>query len=82
MVETKQSRYVIVVGLQKRESSGACYIAIDGYSTILRSKAAKFQSVADAQAFAEVSRNASNGHTYIHQQDFTHGELEGQAPFE
>ena len=78
----KQSRYVIVAGPQKRGASGACYIALDGYSTILRSKAAKFQSVADAQAFANVSRIALNGHTCINRQEFTHGELEEQAPFE
>jgi hypothetical protein len=48
----------------------------------LKSKAARFQSFADAQAFAEVSRVALNDHTYINQEDFTEVELMGQAPFE
>ena len=82
MAKTKQSRYVICAGPQKRVASGSCYIALDGYSTILKSKAARFQSFADAQAFAEVSRVALNSHTYINQEEFTDGELKGQAPFE
>jgi len=82
MEKTKQSRYVIFAGPQKQGASGACYIAMDGYSTILKWKAARFQSVADAQAFAEVSRIVLNGHSYINQEDFTDGELKGEAPFE
>jgi hypothetical protein len=78
MAKTKQSRYVIFAGPQQRLESGSCYIALDGYSTILKSKAARFQSCADAQAFAEVSRVALND-TYIHQEDFTEVELMGQA---
>ena len=82
MAKTKQSRHVIFAGPQKEGASGACYIALDGYSTIQKSKAARFQSFADAQAFAEVSRIALNDHTYINQEEFTDGELKGQAPFE
>ena len=82
MAKTKQSRHVIIAGHQNQGASGPCYIAIDGYSTILKSKAARFQSIADAQAFAEVCRIALNDHTYINQQDFSDGELKGQAPFE
>jgi hypothetical protein len=81
MAKTKQSRYVICAGSQQRLESGSCYIALDGYSTILKSKAARFQSFADAQAFADVSCVALNDHTY-NQEDFTEGELMGQAPFE
>jgi len=82
MAKPKQSWHVIFAGPQKQGTSSACYIALDGYSTILKSKAARFQSFADAQAFAEVSRIALNDHTYINQEDFTDGELKGQAPFE
>lgn len=82
MAKTKQSRYVIFTGPQKRVESGSCYIALDGYSTILKSKAARFQSFADAQTFADVSSITLNDHTYINQEDFTDGELKGQAPFE
>ena len=82
MAKTKQSRYVLFAGLQKRTAFGPCYIALDGYSTIQKSKAARFQTFADAQAFADASRVALNGHIYIHQEDFTDGELHGQAPFE
>lgn len=65
MAKTKQSRYVIFAGPQKQGASAACDIALDGYATFLRSKAARFFSVADAKEFAEVSRVAFNGHTYI-----------------
>ena len=82
MAKTKQSRYVIFAGAQKRAESWSCYIALDGYSTILKSKAARFHSFADAQAFADVSSIALNDHTYINQEVFTDGELKGQAPFE
>lgn len=78
----KQTRFVIVVSSQQKVTSGSCYIAIDGYSTILKSKAARFQSVADAQAFAEASRIALTGHTYICLEDFTNAELKGQDPFD
>ena len=82
MTKIKQSRFVIFAGPQKRLESRSCYIALDGYSTILKSKAARFQNFADAQAFADVSSIALNDHTYINQEDFTDGELKGQAPFE
>ena len=82
MAKTKESRYVLFAGPQKQIVFGACYIAMDGYSTILRSKAARFQSIADAKKFAEATRIALNDHTYINQEDFTDGELHGQAPFE
>ena len=45
-------------------------------------EAARFQSIADAKKFAEATRIALNDHTYINQEDFTDGELHGQAPFE
>jgi hypothetical protein len=77
----KQTRFVIVVSSQQKVTSGSCYIAIDGYSTILKSKAARFQSVADAQAFAEASRIALTDHTYISLEDFIDLELTRQESF-
>lgn len=77
MAKTKQSRYVIFAGPQKQGAFGACYIAPDGYPTILRSKAARFHSFADAKEFAEVSRVALNGHAYIGPEAFTELELSG-----
>ena len=71
MAKTKELLYVLFAGPQKQVASGACYIAMDGYSTILRSKAARFHSFADAKEFAEVTRIALNGHTYIGLEDFT-----------
>lgn len=70
MATTKQSRYVIFAGPPK-VTSCACYLALDGYSTILRSKAARFYSYADAKEFAEVSHVTLNNHTYIGLEDFT-----------
>ena len=75
MAKTKQSRFVIFAGAQKRPESWFCYIALDGYSTILKSKAARFQSFADAKAFAKEHRIALNGLTYFGLEDFTDGEL-------
>jgi len=48
---------------------------------LLRSKAARFHSFADAKAFAEENRIALNGHTYIGLEDFTDLELNGYEPF-
>ena len=78
----KQTCFVIVVSAQHQVTSCSCYIALDGYSTILKSKAARFQSVADAKAFAEVSRIALNGPTYIGLEEFTDVDLKGQGPFD
>ncbi len=75
MAKTKHARYVIFAGPQMQVASGACYLALDGYSTILRSKAARFHSVADAKEFADVSRVMLNNHTYIGLEDFTDSEL-------
>jgi len=82
MAKTKQPRHVIFDGPQKQRASGACYLALDGYWTILKSKAARLQSFADAKAFDEGRCISLNDHTYINQEDLTDGELEGQAPFE
>jgi hypothetical protein len=71
MAKTKPALYVIFTGPQKQGVYGACYIAVDGYSTILRSKAARFHSIAVAKEFAEVSRIELNGHAYIGLADFT-----------
>lgn len=78
----KQMRFVIVVSSQQKVTSGSSYIAIDGYSTILKSKAARFQSAADALAFAEASRIALTGHTYIRLEESIDLELTGREAFD
>jgi hypothetical protein len=77
MAKTKQSLFVIFASPQKQIASGACYIALDGYPTVMRSKAARFHSLADAKAFAKENRIALNGHTYIGLEDFRDLELKG-----
>jgi hypothetical protein len=77
MAKTKQALYVIFAGPQQQVASGACYIALDGYPTILRSKAVRFHSFADAKEFAEKTHLALNGHTYIGLEEFTDVELKG-----
>jgi hypothetical protein len=47
----------------------------------LRSKAAGFQSFADAKAFAEENRIALNGLTFIGLDDFTDVDLKGSEAF-
>jgi hypothetical protein len=59
----KQSRYVLFADPQKQVAFGACYIAMDGYSTKLRSNAARFRSFTDAKEIAAVTRIALNDHT-------------------
>ena len=65
MEKTKESLYVLFTVPQQQVGSAVCYIAWDGYPTILRSKAARFHSYADAKAFAKENRIALNGLTYI-----------------
>jgi hypothetical protein len=77
MAKTKQTLFVIIAGHQQQVAPGACYIALDGHPTVMRSKAARFHSFADAKAFAEEKRIMLDGHTYIGLEDFTDLELKG-----
>ena len=81
MAKTKQSLFVLFTVPRQQVASGACYIALDGYPTILRAKAAGFQSFADAKAFAKENRIALNGLTYIGLEDFTDSDLKGSEAF-
>ena len=81
MEKTKESLFVLFTVPQQLLGSAACYMAWDGYPTILRSKAARFHSYADAKAFAKENRIALNGLTYIGLEDFTAIKLRGsEAP--
>jgi hypothetical protein len=75
MKKAKVSLFVLYTAPQQQAGFGACYIAWDGYPTILRSKGARFHSYADAKAFAKENRVALNGLTYIGLEDFTDVEL-------
>ena len=66
MAKTKRSLFVILTGPQKQVVPSACYIALDRNPTMMRSKAARFSSYADAKEFAKESRILLNGHTYIY----------------
>jgi hypothetical protein len=77
MAKAKQALFVIFAGPQQQVAFGACYIALDGYPTVLKWKAARFHSFADAKEFAEKTRIALNGHTYIGLEDFTDVDLKG-----
>ena len=81
MEKTKESLFVLFTVPLHQAAPGACYIALDGYPTLLRSKAAGFQSFADAKAFAEENRIALNGHTFIGLEDFTDLDLKGSEAF-
>jgi len=81
MAKTQQTLFVIFAGLQQQVAPGAYYIARDGCPTVMRSKAARFSSFADAKVFAKESRIALDGHTYIGLEDFTDLELNGYEPF-
>jgi hypothetical protein len=81
MAKTKESLFVLFTVPQLQVASGACYIARDGYPTIMRSKGARFHRYADAKAFAKENRIALNGLTYIGLEDFTDVELKGSEAF-
>ncbi len=81
MAKTKELVFVLFTVPQLQVASGACYIARDGYPTIMRSKGARFHSYADAKAFAKENRIALNGLTYIGLEDFTDVELKGSEAF-
>ena len=81
MAKTKESLFVLFTAPLRQGAPGACYIALDGYPTLLRSKAAGFQSFADAKAFAEENRIALNGLTYIGLEDFADLDLKGSEAF-
>ena len=75
MAKTKQSLFVIFSGPCQRIASGVCYIALDGHPTMMKSKAARFSSFAEAREFAKENRITLNGRTYIGLEDFTSLEL-------
>ena len=77
MAKTNESLFVLFTAPHQQVASGACYIALDGFATIMRSKGARFHSFAEAKAFAKENRIALNGLTYIGLEDFTDGDLKG-----
>ena len=81
MAKTKESLFVLFTVPQLQVASCACYIALDGYPTIMKSNAARFHSYADAKTFAKENRIALNGLTYIGLDDFTDVELMGSEAF-
>ncbi len=81
MEKTKELLFVLFTVPQQQVGSGACYIARDGYPTIMRSKGARFHTYADAKAFAKENRIALNGLTYIGLEDLTDVELKGSEGF-
>jgi hypothetical protein len=81
MENTKEPLFVLFTVPQQQVGSATCYIAWDGYPTIMRSKGARFHSYADAKAFAKENRIALNGLTYIGLEDLTVVELRGSEAF-
>jgi hypothetical protein len=71
MAKTKLALFVIFVGLKQQEASSACYIALDGHPTMMKSKVARFSDFAEAKAFAEEKGITLNSHTYVGLEDFT-----------
>jgi hypothetical protein len=74
MAKTKQTLFVIFASPLSQVAVGTCYVAQDGTTTIIRSKAARFHSFTDAKEFAIKSGIALNGHTYIGLEDFIDSE--------
>ena len=81
MAKTQESLFVLFTVPQQQGASGACYIAWDGYPTIMRSQGARFHSFAEAKAFVQENRIALNGLTYIGLEDFIDLDLKGSEAF-
>ena len=81
MTQMKESPFVLFTAPSHQVAFGACYIALDGFPTILKSEAARFQSFADAKAFAKEHRIALNGLAYIGLEGFTDVELQSSGMF-
>ena len=82
MSNTRQTRFVIFAGSQQYVAPGTCYIAQDGTTTMIRPKAARFYSFAEAKEFAKEKHIMFNALTYIGLEDFTDVEMQGYQPFE
>ena len=82
MANTRQTRFVIFAGSQQYVAPGTCYIAQDGTTTMIRPKAARFYSFADAKESAKEKHITFNAFTYVGLEDFTDLEMQGSEPFE
>ena len=66
-----QARFVICAGPKPYAGADTRYLANDGSTTTLRSKAARFWTYWEAKEFAEVNRIALTAVTYIDRAYFT-----------
>jgi hypothetical protein len=82
MAKTKQTLFVIVAGTQQQGAPGTYSIAQDSSTTMIRLKAARFYSFADAKEFAKEKHITFNALTYIGLEDFTDLEMQGSEPFD
>lgn len=77
----KQTLFVIFAGpkprVKPRARPGPRYIANNGSTTTLRSRAARFWTYWEAKAFAEVNHIALTALTYIDREYFTELDLRG-----
>ena len=77
MAKTKQTLFVIFARPQQYVARGTCYIARDGTTTMIRSKAARLDSSAEAKESAKENHTKFNANTYIGMEDFTDAEMQG-----
>jgi hypothetical protein len=72
-----QRLFVIFAGPKQPAEPRTRYIATDGSTTAIRSKAARFWTYWNAQAFAEMNHIVLNALTYIDREDLTEFEVQG-----
>lgn len=77
MAKEKQKLFVLLAGPQQQVAPGTCYIAQDGYTTMIRLKAARFYRFAEAKGFANEHHIKFNAHTYVSLEEFTDVEIHG-----
>lgn len=75
--DMKLAHFVIFAGSPQHVAPGSCYLTKEGSPTMMISKAARFESFAEAKAFAEANHIVLNAHAYIGREDFTDLEMCG-----
>lgn len=73
-------RFVIVLGSGRRGQTPTIYITKDGSRTDQPPKAAKFDTIADAQSFAAYQHVPLGNGWSIRQDDFTEAQILGVEP--
>lgn len=76
MPPPKKSLWVVYDGPQQFGATKQKYVATDGTVTTVKTKAARFETPAEAQAFVQAKKMVLSEMRYIATEDFTESELQ------